>query len=100
MKRNEKTILYLFLYFDDISEASISKEENGKLNEILNGEFEMKDLCEGKRIIDMNIMRNQNKISEMKDLSEGKKILTTIIRCRLIRIITTFIGDSHKNNLR
>lgn len=37
------------------------KVETSKLKETLNGEFEMKDLGEAKRIIGMYIMRNRNK---------------------------------------
>jgi len=49
MRRNEKVILYLLLYVDDI------------LMERLNDEFEMKDLGNAKRILGRVIIRDRNK---------------------------------------
>jgi hypothetical protein len=51
LKRNEKVILYLHLYVNDILMVSSSMNEIRKFKERLNGEFEMKDLGEIKRIL-------------------------------------------------
>ncbi|KAK2414224.1 cysteine-rich RECEPTOR kinase [Trifolium repens] len=61
MKRNEKVILYLLLYVDDILMASSDKHEIQRLKEMLNGEFEMKDLGSAKRILGMDILRDRSK---------------------------------------
>jgi len=61
MRRNEKVILYLLLYVDDILMASSNRQEIQKLNEKLNEEFEMKDPGNAKRILGMDIMRDRNK---------------------------------------
>lgn len=61
LKRNEKVIIYLILYDDDTLMASSRKNEIVKLKEILNDEFEMKDLDEAKIIGGMNIMRSRKK---------------------------------------
>ncbi|MCI14523.1 retrotransposon protein putative Ty1-copia subclass, partial [Trifolium medium] len=61
MKRNEKVILYLLLYEDDILIASSNKQEIQKLKMKLNDEFEMKDLGNAKKILGMDIMRDQSK---------------------------------------
>ncbi|CAJ2637310.1 unnamed protein product [Trifolium pratense] len=61
MKRNEKVILYLLLYVDDILMASSDKQEIQQLKEKLNGEFEMKDLGNAKRILGMDILRDRSK---------------------------------------
>ena len=57
LNRNEKIIIYFLLYVDDILMAISRKNEIGKFKEILNNEFEMKDLGEAKRIAGMDIMR-------------------------------------------
>ncbi|MCH88004.1 retrotransposon protein, partial [Trifolium medium] len=61
MKRNEKVILYLLLYVDDILIASSNKQEIQKLKMKLNDEFEMKDLSNAKKILSMDIMRDRSK---------------------------------------
>jgi len=61
MRRNEKVILYLLLYVDDILMASFDRQEIQKLKKRLNDEFEMKDLGNAKRILGMDIMRDRNK---------------------------------------
>jgi hypothetical protein len=61
MKKDEKVILYLFLYVDDIFMASSDKKEIQRPREILNDEFEMKDLGNAKRIPGMDIMRDRSK---------------------------------------
>ncbi|PNX72588.1 copia LTR rider, partial [Trifolium pratense] len=61
MKRNEKMILYLLLYVDDILMASSDKHEIQKLKEKLNGEFEMKNPGNAKRILGMDILRDRSK---------------------------------------
>lgn len=50
-------ILCLLLYGDDILVAKSRKKYIGNLNEILNGEFEMKDLSEANKILGMDITR-------------------------------------------
>jgi len=61
MRRNEKVILYLLLYVDDILMASSDRQEIHKVNERLNDEFEMNDLGNVKRKLGMDIMRDRNK---------------------------------------
>jgi len=61
MRKNEKVILYLLLYVDDILMASSDRQEIQKLKKRLNDEFEMKDLGNAKRILGMDIMRDRNK---------------------------------------
>ncbi|MCH90824.1 copia LTR rider [Trifolium medium] len=61
MKRNEKVILYLLLYIDDILIASSDKQEIQKLKMKLNGEFEMKDLGNAKKIHGIDIIRDRSK---------------------------------------
>jgi len=54
MRRNEKFILYLLLYVDDILMASSDRQEIQKLKKKLNDEFEMMDLGNAKRIFGMD----------------------------------------------
>lgn len=50
LKRNDKVILYLLLYVNDILMLISSKKEMDKLKYTLNGELEMKDHGEAERI--------------------------------------------------
>ena len=50
--------VYLLLYVDDILFTSKDISEIKKLKDLLNVEFEMKDLGYVKRILGMDIMRN------------------------------------------
>lgn len=58
---NEKFIMYLLLYVDDILMESSSKIAIGELKEILDGKFEMKYLGKAKRIMGTDIMRSYKK---------------------------------------
>lgn len=58
LKRNKEVILYLLLYVDDIFMKRSIEKDIDKLKKTLNVEFNMKDLGEVKRIIEMNIKRN------------------------------------------
>lgn len=60
-KKGEECFLYLLLYVDDILMANSSKEEINNLKKKLNSEFEMKDLGIAKRILGMDIVRDQEK---------------------------------------
>jgi len=60
-RRNEKVIIYLLLYVDDILLASSDRQEILKLKKKLNKEFEMKDLRNAKRILGMDIMKPKQK---------------------------------------
>ena len=53
--------IYLLLYVDDILIASRSQVEIDKMKAQLNKEFEMKDLGEAKKILDMEISRDRQK---------------------------------------
>lgn len=61
LKMNEKFVMYLLLYVDDILMESSSKIAIGELKEILDGKFEMKYLGKAKRIMGTNIMRSFKK---------------------------------------
>lgn len=52
------SFIYLLLYVDDMLIVSKSMVEINKFNASLNGEFEMKDLSAGKKILDMEIHRD------------------------------------------
>lgn len=58
---NEKVILYLILHVDHILIEISSNIEIDKLNEILNGEFDMEYLGESKRIMCIDIIRSHKK---------------------------------------
>ena len=53
--------VYLLLYVDDMLIASKDKAEINKLKEKLKAEFEMKDLGEAKKILGMEIVRDQKR---------------------------------------
>lgn len=51
LERNENVIHYMFLYVDDILMENSNRVETNELKETWNGEFEMNNLGEIKRII-------------------------------------------------
>ena len=56
---NDKSLLYLLLYVDDMLIATKSKEEIRTVKAQLNNEFEMKDLGAAKKILGMEILRDR-----------------------------------------
>lgn len=58
-KLQDGSFIYLLLYVDDMLIASKNKVEIEKLKAQLNGEFEMKDLGEAKKILGMEISRDR-----------------------------------------
>ncbi|KAH9801638.1 hypothetical protein KPL71_001098 [Citrus sinensis] len=56
---NSGGAVYLLLYVDDMLLASKDRSEIKKLKDLLNAEFEMKDLGCAKRILGMDIIRNR-----------------------------------------
>ncbi|KAH9680676.1 hypothetical protein KPL71_026642 [Citrus sinensis] len=58
-KLQEGSFIYLLLYVDDMLIASKSKDEIEKLKTQLDQEFEMKDLGEAKKILNMEICRDR-----------------------------------------
>ena len=59
-KIEDNSFIYLNLYVDDMWIASKSQEEIEKLKIQLKKEFEMKYLCEAKKILDMEIKRDRH----------------------------------------
>ncbi|KAH9662167.1 hypothetical protein KPL70_024758 [Citrus sinensis] len=57
---NQGGAAYLLLYVDDMLIASKYKSEIERLKNLLNAEFEMKDLGNAKRILGMDIIRNRS----------------------------------------
>ncbi|KAH9768873.1 Integrase catalytic domain-containing protein [Citrus sinensis] len=53
--------IYLLLYVDDILVSCKSRAEIEALKQLLNSEFDMKDLCQVKKILGMEIRRNNEK---------------------------------------
>ncbi|CAJ2648276.1 unnamed protein product [Trifolium pratense] len=100
MKRNEKVILYLILYVDDILMASSDKHEIQKLKEKLNGEFEMKDLGNAKRILGMDILRDQSK-GELF-LSQHDYLTKVVERFRMTdsKVVKTPLGHHSKLSIK
>ena len=60
-KLQDGSFIYLLLYVDDILIASRNQEEICRLNAQLSKEFEMKDLGEAKKILDMEIARDRQR---------------------------------------
>jgi len=56
-----KNSLYLVLYVDDMLLASCNKTEIDDIKCMLKSEFDMKDLGQAKKILDMQILRDRNK---------------------------------------
>ncbi|KAL1540901.1 hypothetical protein AAHA92_25185 [Salvia divinorum] len=56
----EKEVAYLVLYVDDMLVAAADMNEINSVKHELQREFEMKDLGEAKRILEMDIIRNRN----------------------------------------
>lgn len=54
-----ETYIYLLLYVDDMLIASKDKDQIQKLKDLLNQEFEMKDLGPAKKILGMQITRDK-----------------------------------------
>jgi len=100
MRRNEKVILYLLLYVDDILIASSDMREIYKLKERLNDEFEMKDLGNGKRILGMDIMRDRNK-GEMF-LSQQGYLRKVVERFKMkdSKVVGTPLGHTTKLSIK
>jgi len=100
MRRNEKVILYLLLYVDDILMASSDIQEIHKLKKKLNDELEMKDLGNAKRILDMDIMRDRNKgemfLSQQRYL---RKVVERFIT-RDSKVVGTPLGHHTKLSIK
>ncbi len=84
-------VVYLLLYMDDMLIASKHKTEVDKLNNLLKGVFEIKDLSNAKRILGMEIFRNRaagtlflsqekyiKKVLERFDMHNSKLVLTPL----------------------
>ncbi|CAJ2646442.1 unnamed protein product [Trifolium pratense] len=97
MKRNEKVILYLLLYVDDILMASSDKQEIQQLKEKLNGEFEMKDLGNAKRILGMDILRDRSKGELFLSQHDYLKKVVERFRMTDSKVVNTPLG--HHSNL-
>ncbi|KAH9684870.1 Integrase catalytic domain-containing protein [Citrus sinensis] len=75
---NSGNYIYLLLYVDDMLIACSEREEIKALKQLLNSEFDMKDLGPARKILGMKIIRNMKKgtmiLSQRKYL---KKVLGT-----------------------
>ncbi|CAJ2651441.1 unnamed protein product [Trifolium pratense] len=100
MKRNEKVILYLLLYVDDILMASSDKHEIQKLKEKLNGEFEMKDLGNAKRILGMDILRDQSKGELFLSQHDYLKKVVERYRMSDSKVVNTPLGHHSKLSIK
>ncbi|KAH9703748.1 Integrase catalytic domain-containing protein [Citrus sinensis] len=83
--------IYLLLYVDDMLIACSEREEIEALKQLLNSEFDIKDLGPAKKILGMEIIRNRNKgtmiLSQMKylekvlgasEMSSSKSVVTPL----------------------
>ncbi|KAE8716394.1 hypothetical protein F3Y22_tig00110121pilonHSYRG00025 [Hibiscus syriacus] len=77
-KQDEKISTYVLLYVDDMLVASKSKEEVQKIKDMLNSEFDMKDLGPVTKILGMEITKNRKKSSLF--LSQKSYIQKVLIR--------------------
>ncbi|CAJ2640159.1 unnamed protein product [Trifolium pratense] len=100
MKRNEKVILYLLLYVDDILMASSDKHEIQKLKEKLNGEFEMKDLGNAKRILGMDILRDRSKGELFLSQHDYLKKVVERFRMTDSKVVNTPLGHHSKLSIK
>ncbi|KAK2414734.1 secreted RxLR effector protein [Trifolium repens] len=100
MKRNEKVILYLLLYVDDILMASSDKHEIQKLKEMLNGEFEMKDLGSAKRILGMDILRDRSKGELFLSQHDYLKKVVERFRMSDSKVVNTPLGHHSKLSIK
>ncbi|CAJ2674023.1 unnamed protein product [Trifolium pratense] len=100
MKRNEKVILYLLLYVDDILMASSDKQEIQQLKEKLNGEFEMKDLGNAKRILGMDILRDRSKGELFLSQHDYLKKVVERFRMTDSKVVNTPLGHHSKLSIK
>ena len=61
-KLRDGSIIYLLLYVDDMLIASKSQDEVEKLKTQFNQKFEMKDLSEAKKILNIEIIRDKKRV--------------------------------------
>jgi len=97
LKKDKEVILYLLLYMDDILMASSSKDENVKLKEKLNGDFEIKDLGPAKRVLGIDILRNRDK--DELFLSQLSYLKTVVERFRMSKSKTDSTPLGHHTKL-
>ncbi|KAK2447548.1 secreted RxLR effector protein [Trifolium repens] len=100
MKKDEKVILYLLLYVDDILIASSDKHEIQQLKVKLNGEFEMKDLGNAKKILGMDIVRDRSK--GVLFLSQHDYLKKVVERFRMSdsKVVNTPLGHHSKLSVK
>ncbi|WJX42094.1 hypothetical protein P8452_29365 [Trifolium repens] len=100
MKKDEKIILYLLLYVDDILIASSDKHEIQQLKVKLNGEFEMKDLGNAKKILGMDIVRDRSK--GVLFLSQHDYLKKVVERFRMSdsKVVNTPLGHHSKLSIK
>ncbi|KAE8683864.1 hypothetical protein F3Y22_tig00111166pilonHSYRG00202 [Hibiscus syriacus] len=92
-KKDEKISTYLLLYVDDMLVASKSKEEVQKIKDMLNSEFDMKDLGPATKILGMEITRDIKKSSLfLSQKSYIQKVLTRF-NMNKAKKVTTPIGQ-------
>ncbi|KAH9650187.1 hypothetical protein KPL70_026271 [Citrus sinensis] len=93
--------IYLLLYVDDMLIACKIKDEIEALKELLNSEFDMKDLGHAKKILGMDIKRNRKEGTMF--LSQGsyvKKIVKTFGMSTCKSVITPLASHFKLSNLQ
>ena len=100
MKKDEKVILYLLLYVDDILIASSDKHEIQQLKVKLNGEFEMKDLGNAKKILGMDIVRDQSKGVLFLSQHDYLKKVVEQFRMSDSKVVNTPLGHHSKLSVK
>lgn len=84
--------IYLLLYVDDILIASKSKKQVEYLKQLLNTEFEMKDLGDAKKILGMEITRDR--VKGTLSISQGGYLLKVLgnFKMDLCKSVATPMG--------
>ena len=93
---NSGGAVYLLLYVDDMLLASKDRSEIKKLKDLLNAEFEMKNLGCAKRILGMDIIRNR--ATGTLFVSQERYILKVLDRFDMLdaKSIQTPLGSQFK----
>ena len=100
LKKEEKFIVYLILYLDDILMANSRKDDIKKHKEKLNCEFEMKELGPTKKILGIDIMRNREKGElSLSQLSFLKKVMDHF-RMSNSKTVSTPLGRHTKLSIK
>ena len=92
------SLLYLLLYVDDMLVIAKDMFEVKKVEKMLKGEFEMKDLWTAKRILGMKITRDRDK--ERLYLSQEKYIARVWERFHMDDAILSDVHSTHRADVQ